>query len=99
MATNPNENGSYEVVHATRWSIGGRGEQKTRLVVLKFRDTNKSAPYAVRLQTPSGDNGPTFSGGAYKSMAAAHDAMLKEYFRNNSVFKKGNVSNFPGIAK
>ena len=69
MATNPNETYPYTIVHATRWSKGGRAERKTRLVVLRFNLPAGSTKYryAVRWQTDRGEDGPTFGGAAYPS--------------------------------
>ena len=57
MATNPNETYPYDIVHATRWSKGGKAERKTRLVVLKFNLPTGSTKYryAVRWQTDRGE--------------------------------------------
>ena len=101
MATNPNETAPYDIVHATRWSKGGKAERKTRLVVLKFNLPAGSTKYryAVRWQTDGGEDGPTFGGGAYQTRRAAQDAMMKTYLAHNAVYGKGSISNLPGIAK
>ena len=98
MSTNPNETYPYDLIHATRWSKGSTIEKKTRLVVLKFRK-GEGYKYAVRWQTPSGDNGPTYGGAAYPSERSAHDAFMKVYLEHNEFYKKGNTSHLPGIAK
>jgi hypothetical protein len=66
--------------------------------VLKFRKTD-GWKYAVRYQTPMGDNGPTYGGAAYPTEQSAHDSFMKRYLEHNELFKKGNASHFPGIAK
>jgi hypothetical protein len=101
MATNPNETYPYTIVHATRWSKGGRAERKTRLVVLRFNLPAGSTKYryAMRWQTDGGEDGPTFGGGAYQTRRAAQDAMMKTYLAHNAVYGKGSISHLPGIAK
>jgi len=101
MATNPNETYPYDIVHATRWSKGGKAERKTRLVVLRFNLPAGSTKYryAVRWQTDRGEDGPTFGGAAYSSREAAQDAMMKAYLSHNAVYGKGSISHLPGIAK
>lgn len=96
MASNPNESGSYDVIHASKWSKGGKGEKKTRLVVIKFRGKKS---FAVRWQTPTGDNGPTFGGSSFQSEEKAHESFMRAYLRHNGKYKNGNISHFPGIAK
>lgn len=99
MSQNPNETYPYDVIHATRWSKAKAGvERPTRLVVLKFRKT-EGWKYAVRWQTPSGDNGPTYGGASYPTEQSAHEAFMRKYLENNELYKKGNPSHLPGVAK
>lgn len=99
MASNPSETYPYEVIHATKWSKGGNGEKKSRLVVIKYSPQKAGYQFAVRWQTPVGDNGPTFGGSSFSNERAAHDAFLKRYLEHNETYKKGNISHLPGIAK
>lgn len=103
MATNPNENGPYEVIYATNWSKGDKIELKSRLVVIRFKDINKPMRFAVRWQyqssTGCNDNAPTHGGGSFSSKRTAQEAMWKNYLNHNDQFKKGNPSHLPGMAK
>lgn len=81
MATNVNEPHPYDVVHATKWSKGGRGELKSRLVVLKYKPASNVARHGFAVRTQAGrggDNAPTFGGATFPSQRAAHDAFLRE---------------------
>ena len=79
MATNPNETYPYDIVHATRWSKGGKAERKTRLVVLRFNLPAGSTKYryAVRWQTDRGEDGPTFGGAAYPLLVETEFGIAK----------------------
>jgi hypothetical protein len=90
--TNMNESGSYRIVHATRWSKGGRIDKPMRLVVIAF----VSGGYAVREQDKSG---ATFGGSSFQSKESAHNAFLKRYLNHNESYRRGNVSHYPGIVK
>ena len=101
MATNPNETYPYDIVHATRWSKGGKAERKTRLVVLRFNLPAGSTKYryAMRWQTDGGEDGPTFGGASYPSRRSALDAMMRLYLEHNELYRAGTISHLPGIAK
>lgn len=101
MATNPNETYPYDIIHATRWSKGGKAERKIRLVVLRFTLPTGSTKYryAVRWQTDRGEDGPTFGGSAYPSSEAAHAAFMREYLAHNAIYRAGTISHLPGVAK
>ena len=98
--TNPNESGRYKVIHATRWSKGKKGlEKKTRLVVLEHYTLTGTEVrgYAVRLQTAP--DMATYGGSSYQVKENAENAWLRKYLEHNEMYKTGNVSHLPGLAK
>jgi len=45
---NTNESQPYKIIHATKWSKGGRGEKRTRLIVQEYAQKNPFGKWAVR---------------------------------------------------
>jgi len=93
--TNPNESLPYRILHATRWSKGGRGEKPMRLVVIGYIG-RKNGPYAIRWQDKSN---ATFGGYSYETRENALDGFINYYKRHNQSFGPGNISHLPGIVK
>lgn len=96
--------GRYRIIYATKWSKGGRGERRTRLIVIAFPIKNRGrgdpfshfGKFALRWQTP---DGATFGGGSFNSREDAHHAFLRRYVEHNENYRKGNISHLPGMAK
>lgn len=88
--------GKYRILHATKWSKGGRGEVRTRLVVIAFSKIIGYGDYALRMQNY---DGATYGGSAYNTAREAHTAFLRRYLQHNESYREGNVSHYPGIVK
>lgn len=93
---NTNESQPYKIIHATKWSKGGRGEKRTRLIVQEYAQKNPFGKWAVRWQSY---DGATFGGGSSNSEQAAVDRFWKVYSEHNASYKKGNISHLPGIVR
>lgn len=93
--TNPNESLPYRILHATRFSQGGRGEKPMRLVVIGYIG-RKYGQFAVRWQDKDGN---TFSGYSYETSRDAHNAFMRRYLEHNESYRPGNISHLPGIVK
>lgn len=92
---NPNESLPYRILHATRFSKGGRGEKPMRLVVIAYIG-RKYGAFAVRWQDKSG---ATHGGYSYEDARTAHDSFLHRYLEHNESYRPGNISHLPGIVK
>lgn len=89
--------GPYRIIHATKWSKGGRGEQRTRLIVITWPGNKIGhGNYAIRWETA---DGATYGGYSFDTQRSAHDAFLHKYLEHNESFRPGNISHLPGIAK
>jgi hypothetical protein len=93
---NTNESQPYKIIHATKWSKGGRGEKRTRLIVQEYAQKNPFGKWAVRWQSY---DGATFGGGALNSKETATNMFMKKYAEHNDSYKKGNISHLPGIVR
>ena len=93
--TNPNESGTYRILHATKWSKKGAIDKAMRLVVLGFVGREHGG-YALRWQDRSG---ATFHGASFNTRNEAHNAFLRAYLRHNESYGPRNISHLPGIVK
>jgi len=91
---NTNESRPYVTLYKTGWSRGGRGEVRTRLIVITFLKKLGYGDYALRWQNY---DGATYGGGSFDHVADAYHAFIKKYAAHNEMYKKGNISHLPGL--